>query len=704
MPAFGSIEPPTVPLSRPSTPIGVFRYQPEDIQPYTYLPNIQIVAIQSREGADPGVARFRYVFDQANPATEPTHFEQVMATDSNLPGVVQNDDRLVVFSYNPDGSVLALFDGFAQVPALDLSSRQELVTFLAYGVAVREWDAPIDGALMRNADIPSTVADFETDVETHFNPSGQPNASPQGADAKDSFGNTFATFLDALLVRNPDVRRFWSLSMAARYLCFHHNPDQKYVQNPDGAALDALLDSLAPNSNATFQPNDPNTYTSSPIIVPDFPATGKVWPEALDELLRPNGFGMAFRLGTDANGNPFTYLDVFRRQDGSPSSYKDLYLQAYGQTLDPGATNLGAAHLERDIRGLANSITVDSSLVRYEASFVLAPGFNVAQADAQDANSLAGFDLNNPSFFNSNPDKYRLYVFDETGEGHWDFGKAALETTATSLDSLFNDGGTGTPPPTLKRRRVPIGELFTLDSADKPLKAQLAISTNYTGARPGLWDGTGTWQTINGGFDLLEDRLGIWIKVPNPNRWHIGASRANGAPYPAGVVHGVEDQANSSATHFALRLTCVIEADETVSATAARRPVSPTAYTIERRVDARDRYVKQVKAGTSEFNTTAVPIVVRDDTTDAQADADARRLAAETGNVSGVVTIPRFTSAYSIGDKIQSIQGRGLSLQTNAGAPSIEAPVFPCVVGLTWEFAGGQNTILQLSDHRGGRS
>ena len=166
----------------------------------------------------------------------------------------------------------------------------------------------------------------------------------------------------------------------------------------------------------------------------------------------------------------------------------------------------------------------------------------------------------------------------------------------------------------------------------------------------------------------------------------------------------MEDQAISSAAHFALRLTCVVEADQTVSATAAREPVSPTSYTITRRVNARDRYVKQVKAAPSEFNSTTQPIVVRDDTTDAQADADARRLAAETGNVSGVVTIPRFTSAYAIGDKIQSIQGRDLSLQTNAGAPSVEAPVFPCIVGLTWEFADGQRTILHLSDQRGGRS
>ena len=37
------------------------------------------------------------------------------------------------------------------------------------------------------------------------------------------------------------------------------------------------------------------------------------------------------------------------------------------------------------------------------------------------------------------------------------------------------------------------------------------------------------------------------------------------------------------------------------------------------------------------------------------------------------MTIPRFTAAYRIGDKIRSIQGRDLSLRTNAGAPTAEA-------------------------------
>jgi hypothetical protein len=700
MPASASIEVPPVPLCRPAATVGVYRYLPAGSPKYSHLPNVQVLGIRYREGADPGVARFRYVFDAAGPPTDPQSFQQVMGVGSDLPGVVRNDDRLVVFATNPDGTPIALFDGFAQVPEMDLSPRREEVTFLAFGVAVREWDTPIGGALVRDADSPATISDVETDLETHFNPGGRPNATPAGASTKDGFGNQYPTFLDPNLIRSPDVRQSWSLPMAARYLCFRHNPDQSYVQNPDGAALDPLLVSLSPVSNAAFSPDDPTTFEVQPILVPDYPATGKVWPEALNDLLAPNGFGMAFRVGTDANGDPYTYLDVFQRQGSIDWTYKDLYLQPYGSAFDPASTNLGSARLARDISELANSITVESALVRYEATFVLAPGFAISQADAAGAGAIDAFDLGNAAPSGPAAAAYRLYVFDETGEGHWDFDSGSFIAAATPLNALLGDDDPNLTRP-VKRRRVPIGELFTVDGSRRPLRAQLAISTNYQGKQPGVWDGTGTWQPVVGGFELLKDRLGIRINAPNPNGWHIGSSSASGAPYPSGIVHGVEDQANPGASHFALRLTCVIEGDSTVSATAGRRPTSPTSYTVTRHVDARDRYVKHVIAAESQFNPSGTPVVVRDDTPDAQADADARRAARESGEVAGSVTIPRFSNAYAIGDKVRSIQGRDLSLQTNAGMPMTEAPVYPAVVGLSWLFDGGQSTVLQLSDRRG---
>ena len=702
MPGYASFEPPEVFLSRAATTVGVYRYDPMGVSRYQYLPNVRVLGIRYREGPDPGVARFRYVFDPADPTTDPTSFQQALSVDCCLANVVKNDERIVVLKDNPDGSTTPLFDGFAQVPELSLSPSQELVTFLAYGVAVREWDTPIAGALMRNADNPMTVSDVVTDLEICFNPAGKPNATPAGADASDKHGNTYPTFLDPLVIRSPDVRRQWTLPMAVRYLCYRHNPDQTYVINPQGDLIDSLLDSRSPIAGVTMDPSDPSTYQSDPIFVPDYPASRKPWPVALYELLEPERFGMVFRLETDASGDPVTRLELFRRQDGSLSSYKELMLQTAGDSLDPGQSNLVQARLARDTSSVANVYTVEAGPVRYESSFVLAPGFAITPADAVDAAAIWNFDRNSPLFAQLNRDKYRLYVFDETGEGHWDFVSSTMQHTAASLAGL-SPVSQGNPPPWVKRRRVPFGELLSLDSNLKPLKARLAISTDYAGAKPGLWDGTGTWQPVAGGFDLLKDRLGIWVNVPNPNGWNIGAPTTAGMPYPTGIVLGVEDQANSGAIRFSLRLTCVIEGDQALSATAGQRPSSSTLYAITRYVDATDRYSKRVVAAQSEFNPTADPIIVRDDTAAAASEACARRLVGEAGEVAGSATIPRFTSAYLIGDKIRSIRGRDLSLRTNAGAPLEEGEVFPSIVSVAWDFDGMQKTVLQLSDHRGDR-
>src|SRR5262249_640198 len=145
-------------------------------------------------------------------------------------------------------------------------------------------------------------------------------------------------------------------------------------------------------------PDDPGGYTSDPLIVPDYPATGKAWPSVVRDLLEPNGFGMTFRLGIDQDGSPSTTLEVFRRQDGSASTYKDLFLQPRRAALDPGQSKLGAAQLARDMSGVANAVTVESELVRYEASFILAPGFPISSGDAAGYSALAAFDRNGSGF------------------------------------------------------------------------------------------------------------------------------------------------------------------------------------------------------------------------------------------------------------------------------------------------------------------
>ena len=618
----------------------------------------------------------------------------------DLPGVVQNDDRLVVLMDNPDGSRTALFDGFAQVPELSLSPSQELVTFLAFGVAVREWDTPIGGALMRDADDPSTVADVETDLVTHFNPEGQPNATPEGADAEDAFGNTYPTFLDPLVVRSPDVRRQWTLPMAVRYLCYHHNPDQDYVQNPDGTLLDALLDSRAPGAGVTFHPDDPSTYTSEPIVVPDYPGHRQGLARWRPRPARAQRLRDGVPARDRRTGNP--------SPTSTSSAGRTLALGLQGPLPPdagvrprPGADQPGPAQLARDTTGVANAIIVESELVRYEASFVLAPGFPISPGDAANATRPGGLRPERPVVLETNHDKYRLYVFDETGEGHWDFTSSSMTTAAPSLDALL--GGRDDPNPLREAAPGPARRAVLDRREPEAAQGPARDLDRLQGPQPGLWDGTGTWQNVIGGFDLLKDRLGIWINAPNPNGWNIGASSVGGMPYPAGVVKGVEDQANAGAPQFTLRLTCVIEGDHVlrprpIGGRRARRPSrSPGGSTPA--TDISSTWSPRTASSTRP----ARPVVVRDDTDDALAEADARGSRARRARSPGRSRSRGSPTPTGSATGSRSIQGRDLSLRTNAGAPTEEGEVFPAVVGLTWDFDGKQHTILHLSDHRGER-
>lgn len=700
MQGVASIAPEFTTLSYSAAQFAVYRYYPDEPSNLAILPNVRVLSIQLSEGADPGVARFRYVFSQVDPTTDPTSFEQAMSVDCNLSNVVQNDERLVVLAWNADGDSTPIFDGFAQIPELSLDPHQEIVTFLALGVASRAWDNPVTGAAFRDSDDPIHGSDHETDIPVFFNPFGRPNATPENADSTNSAGESYPVLLDPLVVRSPDLRRNWTVSMAVRYLCFHENADEAYVDNPDGALIDSLLDSRSPKAGVLMDPSDTATYESHPIIAPSYLATAKPWPVAVHELIKPNGFGMTFRLEGDLNNGLTTRLDLFRRRDASSATYKDLWLQPSGEALDPSRSNLAAARLARDTTNVANQFRVISKPNRYEISFILAPGFSINAADCADFVSLSAFDRSSPLFSRSNHDRYRLYVLDETGDGHWDWKTSALSHDPASLSEVFPDDADGKRSYVI-RRRPALGDLLTVDANRKPLRPRLSISTNYQNSAPGVWDGTGTWQPVTGGFDLLTDRLGIWINVPNPNAWSIGVPTDSGMPYSSGIVKGIEDQANAASTHFTLRLTCVIEGDQTLEAIAGKRPSSSTSYLRTRLINGSDRYLRSVVVANSEFNTSNDDIVVRDDTDVALAEASAKRLAYESGDVTGSVTIPRFTTSYRIGDRIRSIQGRNLSLRTNAGAPTDEGEVFPSVVGIRWEFERKQETVLYLSDSRG---
>ena len=363
---------------------------------------------------------------------------------------------------------------------------------------------------------------------------------------------------------------------------------------------------------------------------------------------------------------------------------------------------------------MANSFYIETAPQRYEVSVILAPGFQPQSGDGMAANRVQfrknALDASNATA--TTRAKYRFYVADECGDGHWSLAKSQWLTTPIDFSSVLQlpNGNPDNLPTYVRRYRPGRNTLFSKDLNNKPLPAQLAVSRNYNGAdAPCVWDTvSGTWQQIDGGWSLMEDRLGIEVTVDDPESWNIGKPPAGTvAQEPTGVLHGITSLANPSSTvqsekMFWLRLTTVIEADYGIEATAQRRDASPMSSTILRRVDARDHFHYDVVDGSSAFNPSPLTDqVMEDDSVAALAHACQLRTTHEFPPLAAAVTMPMLADYIQIGDRISQINGRDISFLVNSGIEQGEAPSYPFVVGLTWDFQENkQSTTLQLADRR----
>lgn len=691
----------TPPFNGAFSAVTVYRVsgRPNSIQ-LQAMPNVECLTVEEDEGAVPASAVFRYVFDGRNNQA-PQSIEQALSTAVNLPLTVQVGDELAVKATKPDGSFEWLFDGFPLSWGCHVAEGMEVVSLNATGIAKRLWDTPIPGALMRNSDNPKTVSDVPTDLVAQFNPRGQANATPANADANAGGSGTsdssYPTFLDPTVTTtdpgtNKPYQRTWDIAMAARHLLFVNN-DGTFVTNPKGSDLDALLVSREP-SGPNYDPTDASTYTAKPIPAADTPLSGRNMPPTLLHLISDYGFGMSFPLSSDQSGNPTTALKLFLKQAGTA---KSIYLPLRGSNFDPTSCNMAEGSFQRDLAGAVNQWTIEGALNRYELSAVLSPGF---ASNSADAGSLTNFSTTSNQF-DSHRNDYRLWILDESGEGHYQNGSNTKSTTIPSLDSVFGSPKQGTAQ-YVHRRRPPIGKLVSQDSTGTYRRYKLSISTDYTGPYPGVWDGTGTWREVHGGYELLKDRIGIYVNVTNPNAWKIGKKTDGGSTdaLASGIVKAVESMAAPSQANpaFFLRLTCTVESDQRLSYTAQRGSTSPLTTTVEQRIDAHDRLMIQVQSKCSEWNTAGSDQKLRDDTDLATAEAIATRIATECGVFEGEpVEIPYITRYYDIGDRIDQINGRNLGLRTDTGTSSAGA-VLPVVIRRRWEFMPQQRTLLWLSD------
>jgi hypothetical protein len=757
------------PLTDLATPIIACRYdssQPSG-QRYTYLPNVWVQQWQKKEGNKPPAAQFSYVlhdtdFDGSGDDPEdsdefpdyPAQFEETwpIASAPNNYKVVAGDE-LVILAIDPEGNYRVKWHGFAKVPQTDLEGNSQEVTFTGASVHERLWDDVIKGRTQRNADQPSTPGDptdpttfpVLVDLPTRFNADDHPNCTPDDTDETytDENGNVFQypVFLDPTLtvssidpttgatVYKPVATR-WTLGKLCRYLLGIYNQAQTYVDNPDFSVLDLLLHNRSPKPGVEIMdPTDPDTYVSEPIVVRDYDGTNKPFMDCMIELLEMEGFrlrlvtegmpstGDEFTFAPVVIEEPYDYLEIYRFDADGPTDPKECWLPVTRSPIDVDECNVNSFHAVNDFHSLANQWTVETRLNRYEISVVLAPGFEPSTADATATGMRKFLKASLDDAAIGIRQQYRYYVADELGEGHWDFTSAAMVEDAFDFSPVFpplSDPGSTPVPTYVKRHRPGLRTLFSKDLAGKVREAELSLSRDYAGEYPAIWDGTGTWQTIDGGYTLLRDRLGIDITVEDVNAWGIGRPSPLSVGIlqePTGTLQGIVSIANPNPAVqrqklFFLRLTCVIESDQCIDATAYVRLASPYRFTVERRVDAKDFFIRNVIDGSSAFFTASggiagTPLYETDDTKRATTHAEQMRAAHEFPPLAASINIPWLSEIYDVGDRLRIMSGRDVDFQVNAGTEQGEAPSYPFVVAVTHlNAAKGQSTICQLSDRR----
>ena len=78
------------------------------------------------------------------------------------------------------------------------------------------------------------------------------------------------------------------------------------------------------------------------------------------------------------HGQPYDYLEIYRKDAAGPTDPKQIYLPQTGSDLSTALVNVAAMHAAFDYQAVANSFYIETAPERYEVSVILAPGIPAA--------------------------------------------------------------------------------------------------------------------------------------------------------------------------------------------------------------------------------------------------------------------------------------------------------------------------------------
>lgn len=479
------------------------------------------------------------------------------------------------------------------------------------------------------------AADAKRGVPIVFNPVID-NTVEGNRDLTKQDGTDTYLFIDPEAARDPErqgltegVPAMWTMPPAIQRLCTTANKDQTYIVNPVIVEDDALWENAPELKNVRFP-------------------RGEDLPTALDRFLPPHGYDWTIDVAGDASGPADVSIRVFRRGSGP---LRKFHFGRRSEEYAPDTHDAKKVDLQTNVVDLANVVIGEGALKQREITVELYRGWPVDD----DGLTPGALDKTDPdSSYEAKPDVWRLWVGNESGE------YAGLRPEITLADPDFSG-------------------IFPAHPIRRPLEDCLTLGENGKRRPPVVeyWEpGDEEWREVPSGWGVtvLPDRIGVQFSGDKP---------------PGALVKLADDAK--------IRITGTIAGDTRITATKDRTGTSPASTDVKLFLDVESRFFERQVQRTGTFASAFKDLDPseadeRDDQALLDAYVDAVGKEEQAAGMRITVALDGIHTDVEIGDLVEEIAGRRISLNRNTDAA--EEKRFPQVTGLQWSVT--QTTVVTM--------
>jgi len=496
----------------------------------------------------------------------------------------------------------------------------------------------VDANLQERQQHTEVIFNVEYDKKVLYNRSTYQN--------KDTDDRHFFYFIDpfsasngyAVSANGEQGTEVWTLAEAIKYLCYTMN-DEAYIDSPSEAHIDSVFDVAAELRNFHVR-------------------RGEFLCTVLDQICGAYGFSWFLAPTSKANSTNRLQISFFRFGAGDTTQ---IFLQKPGEDLDLSKTSCLQADMTYNVADIANRVIVQGGFIERECTFELKRGW----PESDDAYSADELDISDKaSIFStslSKRDVWRKWVLNEGG------GYTGLRSTVAPITTAFDLTGILGTATVIKQRRF--HDCLARD------KDGLRIDPVVEWYNPTPSDnGAAAWEKVTWSYHLSHHECAIYFSDNQP---------------PGDLIAAGNDAR--------IRITATIRGDTRVQGISDRRPDSPNGEDVTLFLDNHDwfadRRIQKTGSYASQLALSVWGSDERDDTNAIQAFADKVRNQEDAIRLSATFTIHGINGVYRMGQMIDKIDGRNISL--NRMSKSREEKRYLQITEISFD-TQGQTTSLRV--------